>query len=154
MCFFLAFRGADDLYVCVVQSGKEDLIHLREGSCECRDFQYLEREGGCKYIRKCRIVKSDHPVTSDALLEVDSDPQLGAHVDADGPHAVATDGGRMEWADTPDYSEHVESAEQGSERFHRCSGCGRELLVAEQLTEARRRVLVSRVFRTLVRSHY
>ena len=121
-------RDADDLYVVVSESGSEYMVDLREGTCECPDSRHRDNE--CKHVRRARIATGARPVTADALLDVDPDPQLGAHVDADGPRAVATDGGRMEWADTPDYTEHVESVEQGAEPFIRCEGCGRELLVA------------------------
>lgn len=59
-----------------------------------------------------------------------TDLPLGAYVAGAGPRAVAADGGRMAWTDTPDYTDHVEPAGQGGEPFVRCEGCGRELLVA------------------------
>jgi hypothetical protein len=109
-------RGAADLYLVVSQSGKEYLVDTREGRCTCPDHEH--RGVRCKHQHRVAFATGARPVPDGAD---DVDPQLGEHVDGS-PRAVATDGGRLEWDDTPDYTEHVEPREQGGETYVRCEG--------------------------------
>lgn len=121
-------RGAPDLYLVVSQSGEEYPVDLRDGTCECPDSVHRQPGGDCKHVRRARIATGRVTLPASLVLATEIDPALGAHVD--GPRVAATDGGHMEREATPEYTEHVEPAEQGGEQYVRCEGCGRELLEA------------------------
>ncbi|MCU4974862.1 SWIM zinc finger family protein [Halobacteria archaeon AArc-m2/3/4] len=78
--------GADDLYLVVSGSGREYLVDIREGACECPDFQYnLPTKDGrrlCKHAARITYETGMRPIPSwvdpNAL-----DDQIGMHVDAE-----------------------------------------------------------------------
>lgn len=80
-------------------------------TCECPADRY--HEGACKH----RVTLALRPAVIEAAEAGQEKP-------------VLADGGRMEWDEVPDYTEHVEPEEQGGEPYVRCEGCGRELLTA------------------------
>ena len=87
-------RGADDLTLVTSQSGKEYLVDVRDGVCECKDYEYRADElgdAGCKHVRRARIAMGKATIDAATLGTVDVDPQLGEH--ASGPRVVTSDGG-------------------------------------------------------------
>jgi hypothetical protein len=113
-------KDAEDLYLVVSQSGREYLVDAREEACECADARHRNPENGCKHVRRVAFATGEREIPTWVDGD-DVDPQLGEHV-------VTADGGKVEWSDVPDYTEHIEPPEQGGEKYVRCEGCGRELL--------------------------
>ena len=70
-------RGADGLYLVVSQSGSEYLVDSRTERCGCPDAKHRDPEGGCKHVRRVAFATGDRSVPG---VDVDVDPQLGAHV--------------------------------------------------------------------------
>lgn len=126
--------GAEDLYLVVSESGKEYLVDARTDACECPDHEY--RDATCKHRRRVAFATGERDVPT-WVSDDDVAGDLGEHVDAT-PRQAAADGGEIIVAgddaeildESPGYTEHVEPAKQGGERYVRCEGCGRELLVA------------------------
>ena len=71
-------RGADGLYLVVSQSGSEYLVDYRTERCMCPDAEHRNPEGGCKHVRRVAFATGDRSVPA---VDVDVDPQLGAHVE-------------------------------------------------------------------------
>jgi predicted nucleic acid-binding Zn finger protein len=44
------------LFSVTTQSGSEYTVDLREGVCSCPDYRNREPEGGCKHLRRTRMV--------------------------------------------------------------------------------------------------
>ena len=49
---------APAMFSVTTQSGSEYTVDLREGVCSCPDYRNREPEGGCKHLRRVRIVVS------------------------------------------------------------------------------------------------
>jgi predicted nucleic acid-binding Zn finger protein len=49
---------APAMFSVTTQSGSEYLVDLREGVCSCPDYRNREPQGGCKHLRRVRIVVS------------------------------------------------------------------------------------------------
>ena len=137
----LVVEDAPGLFQVYGEDGDEYTVDADSGACTCPDAEYRDPEGGCKHVR--RVAFHTGARTVPAWVDPDAvdpllDEQLADSGDGDAqPQAVATDGGEEivvdgddgEILETPGYSEHVESSEQGGERYVRCEACGRELLV-------------------------
>lgn len=81
--------GADDLALVTSQSGREYLVDVRDGVCECPDHEYRGIE--CKHLIRARIAMGKVTIDAATLAEFDVDPQLGMH--ASGPRVATSDGG-------------------------------------------------------------
>ncbi len=133
-------ENAEDLFLVVSESGSEYLVDLREGACECADFQYREPENGCKHIYRIEYATGQKALP--AWIEFEAvDPQLGEQTEALSPQPVTDGGGdllEVEQEDTDDsadpfgndqsYSYHYETPAQGGERYVRCTECGAECI--------------------------
>ncbi|QLG49106.1 hypothetical protein [Natrinema halophilum] len=133
-------RGADDLTLVTSQSGKEYLVDVREGVCECPDSEYRHPDGGCKHVRRARIAMGHETVDARTLAELDVDPRLGEH--ANGPRVATSDGG-VTGAIAGDDAEILESddvdpwdgphveydkyGEPTGARYYQCRDCSREV---------------------------
>jgi hypothetical protein len=96
--------GAPGLFVVIGENGRgEYLVDTRTESCECKDAEYRDPEGGCKHLRRCRIATGETPVPADALGEVTVDETFGAQVDAS-PKFATADGGVID-GDTGEFLE-------------------------------------------------
>jgi hypothetical protein len=73
-------RGADGLYVVVSQSGREYLVDIETGACECDDAFYRDPDGGCKHVRRCEFATGRREIP-DWVDRSRVDAQLGIHVD-------------------------------------------------------------------------
>jgi len=71
-------RDADGLYVVVAESGREYLVDVRQGACECDDAFY--RDVTCKHQYRAAYAtgRREIPAWVDRSRV---DPQLGLHVD-------------------------------------------------------------------------
>ena len=79
--------GDDDLYLVVSQSGREYLVDVRTGTCECADHEY--RGIHCKHARRVEFATGEQAIPA-GVEGVDD--RLGEHVDTE-PRVAATDGG-------------------------------------------------------------
>ncbi len=145
-------QGAPDLFVVVGENGRgEYLVDTRTESCECKDAEYRDPEGGCKHLRRCRIATGETPVPADALGEVTIDDAFGAHVGASAKFATA-DGGIIDgstgevieddrepdsesedvaasiWSDPK--AEIDQYGKPTGDHYVRCQECGVEVLTA------------------------
>jgi hypothetical protein len=81
-------------------SGATYTVDLATGDCECADAEYRDPSGGCKHVRRCRLVTGREAVPA----AVDADDQLGEHV-----ATPATDGGVVPEGET----DHAEIVDDG-----------------------------------------
>jgi hypothetical protein len=139
-------RAADapGLFVVVGENENgEYLCDTRTGGCECKDAEYRDPEGGCKHVRRCRIVQGEKPVPAASLGDIEVDSSIGVHVDsspkfttADGGVIDAGDGAELIDDDGPEWTgPHTEYDRYGQTtgtEFVRCSKCGVEVLVGRQ----------------------
>lgn len=93
---------ADGLYEVTSQSGKEYIVDLQLGACECPDFGHRQPSDGCKHVRRVAFETGARELPawvdrealpSDFRAHVDHDDQ---DPDAPGACALATDGGQEE----------------------------------------------------------
>jgi len=77
--------GCDSLVTAVSESGSEYLVDLWEGRCNCPDSEHRNPDGGCKHIRRARFALGRRAIPNAPDVEVD--PQLGEHTDAELKHA-------------------------------------------------------------------
>ena len=70
-------RDAEDFYVVVSESGKQYLVDVRAGTCECPDHQYRERR--CKHLRRVAFATGDREIPAWVDRE-NVDDQLGLHI--------------------------------------------------------------------------
>jgi hypothetical protein len=139
-------RAADapGLFVVVGENENgEYLCDTQTGSCECKDSQYRDPDGGCKHVRRARIVRGESPVPAASLGDVEVDSSIGVHVDAS-PKFVTADGGVIEGGDDAElvdddgprflgpFSEYNKYGEPTGAEYYRCSGCGVEVLTGHQ----------------------
>jgi hypothetical protein len=91
-------QSAPDLFVVIGENERgEYLVDLRTESCECKDAEYRDPEGGCKHLRRCRIATGETPVPADALGEVTIHDTFGAQVETSAKFVTA-DGGVIDGA--------------------------------------------------------
>lgn len=87
----------DGLFLVVSQSGKEYIVDVERGSCECPDHEH--RGVHCKHLRRAEFATGERTIPAAADRE-SIDEQLGEHVSA-APRfagdcrAVAADGGTI-----------------------------------------------------------
>jgi hypothetical protein len=81
----------------ISHTGGDYRVDVRDGKCTCPDHEYRDAE--CKHIKRSRIALGRTPIESDTLAACTVDPNFGDHVDAD-PQVVATDGGRLQRAES------------------------------------------------------
>jgi len=72
-------RGAPGLYSVVAQSGRQYLVDVESGACECDDSFYRDPDGGCKHARRARFATGMDEIPA-WVNEEAVDPQLGLHV--------------------------------------------------------------------------
>jgi len=136
-------RDAPGLFVVIGENENgEYLVDTRTGSCDCEDMQYRAPEGGCKHLRRVRVLTGDRPLPTWIPEVVDIDSRIGANVDKN-VRFVQTDGGMIR---TDDSDEDTDAdADVWSEpqlevnRYHEptgekyvwCINCGVEVLVGE-----------------------
>ena len=72
-------RHAPFLYSVTSQSGREYLVDVTTGACECDDAFYRQPDGGCKHLRRVQFAtgRRDIPEWADRSR---IDPDLGRHV--------------------------------------------------------------------------
>jgi len=115
-----------NIYSVTTQSGSEYRVDTDEVRCTCPDHKH--RGVRCKHQRRVAFAVGDQAIP--ATIE-DIDEHLGKHVEppirvtaSDGGKAVSDTRGGSE----TDYTYHIEPLEQGSKRYVRCEGCGREVI--------------------------
>lgn len=115
-----------------------------DGACTCEDYMYRQPEGGCKHIRRSRVVLGRDTLDAATVraLGDDIDATLGAN--APGPQVATADGGvavgdanaELVDADAPatwkgPFTEYDRYGEPTGARYVRCSECGVEVLEDE-----------------------
>ncbi|WP_254547221.1 hypothetical protein [Halomarina pelagica] len=156
--YLLVVAEAPDLYVVYGEGGDEYTVDARTGACTCPDDEYRQPTGGCKHVRRVAFETGARdvptwahrtamdPLLVEALAEHEEkgedETAAGAAVEGEtetetAMPTIATDGGELvivgddeEVLDGSAFTESVEPLAQGGERYVRCEGCGRELLIA------------------------
>ena len=133
-------RDVPGMALVTSQSGSEYLVDVRDGRCECGDAQHRDPHGGCKHVRRARFATGVEAIPA-AASQLDVDPDLGEHCDAEVRFASA-DGGTdiieapvdgVVLEDDVDrvYTYHRESYDQGGARYVRCERCDAECVPAD-----------------------
>jgi predicted nucleic acid-binding Zn finger protein len=140
-------QGAPGLFVVIGENENgQYLVDSQTGSCECKDAQYRDPEGGCKHIRRVRIAQGETPETpvpAGALDEITVDSTFGVHVDAS-PKFATADGGILDGETGEEISDETESTTTWSDpkvevdkygkptgdHYVTCQECGVEVLTA------------------------
>ncbi|MFC7158012.1 SWIM zinc finger family protein [Halomarina halobia] len=144
--YLLVVEDAPDLYLVYGEGGDEYTVDARTGACTCPDHEY--RGVTCKHARRVAFETGARDVPADAdrdamdplLVEALEDVDRATGDDEQDP-AVATDGGLIVAGDDGEvlegedegegeYTYHVEPPAEGGQRYVRCDGCGRELLMS------------------------
>ncbi|MBV0900177.1 hypothetical protein [Haloarcula salina] len=105
-------RGADDLVLVTSASGKEYLVDVRGGSCECPDATHRDVE--CKHQIRAKMALGLAAVPAGAAEACDIDPDLGQHCDAELRFAAA-DGGVVSTASDEAADDVVDLSEEHGE---------------------------------------
>jgi hypothetical protein len=134
--------GAPGLFVVIGENENgQYLVDARSQSCECKDAQYRDPDGGCKHIRRCRIAQGETPVPAGALDEITIDSTFGAQLETSAKFATA-DGGLIDGETGEEISAETESTTSWSDpmaevdkyrkptgdHYVRCEDCGIEVL--------------------------
>ena len=89
---------ADTTIVTVTSaSGSTYDVDVVSGACSCPDARHRDPDGGCKHVRRARVVLARETVDAGVLRELDVDPQLAAF--APGPRVATSDGGIIDAGD-------------------------------------------------------
>lgn len=85
-------KDAPGLYLVVSHSGREYLLDMVTGACECADSAYRRPDGGCKHVRRVSFEIGQRQVPAAFADKVPSD--FSRFVNGD-PRIAATDGGTL-----------------------------------------------------------
>lgn len=122
-------------------SGSTYHVDIARDRCNCADQTERHPAGGCKHLRRARIVTGREPVPESCLGDVDIDDDIGTHVDAtaaivtaDGG-VISSDGDDSEILESDSsarwegpHTEYNQYGEPTGAQFVRCSDCGIEVL--------------------------
>lgn len=140
-------RDAPGLFVVIGENENgEYLVDSRTDSCDCDDMRYRDPDGGCKHLRRVRVLTGERPIPTWVPEVVDVDSRIGANVDKN-VRFVQTDGGVISSPDSDsdtgtdtDADADVWSKPQletnkynevTGEKYVCCTNCGVEVLVGE-----------------------
>ena len=136
-------RDAPGLYTVVAQSGRQYLVDVESGACECDDSFY--RDVQCKHLERTRFATGRRSIPA-WVNEEAVDPQLGLHVadvqedDVDRGEGIETDGGSeqgaidQDFADAErDYYEQLEDALEGVQTEPMAGGVAFDLVTRQPL---------------------
>ncbi len=138
-------EGAPALFVVIGENcNGEYLVDTRTDSCDCKDMQYRDPEGGCKHLRRCRIATGEDPVPANALDKITIDSIFGAQLETSAKFATA-DGGLIDGDTGKEISDKTNTAtsiwsdpmaevdkygQPTGDHYVRCEECGIEVLTA------------------------
>ena len=117
----------------ISHTGGDYRVDVRDGRCTCPDAEYNLNDGeACKHEIRARFALGRTPIESDTLVACEVDTNFADHVAAD-PQVVATDGGRLQRAESEHERTRVPVA--GGVLVFESRDVGKELVGFEDVDE-------------------